>query len=97
MLSEQGTEDVFIIGCLNGINWDVTHDRDFVTLQFDYDHKIIVSLSDWAMAVCMFSDQVEALYKNSTPKQPNDEGEAAGYTAFQKEWKRRRLEANNLI
>lgn len=86
-------DNVEIVGCPYGIDWNVTHDGDNVILELEDGTKETVSLVDYRKEVFAFADKIEAFYKSCTPKNiPTDEFEHNGYIAFWNEWHRRRNE-----
>ncbi|MEM1205814.1 MAG: hypothetical protein AAGN66_21470 [Acidobacteriota bacterium] len=89
--------DVVIVGCSSGVDWQVVHGEGAVTLRNAGGAEAQVSLASWGDAVCAFSDRVEAFYKSSSPKVPDDDVEAAGFEAFRREWRRRRDSAGTAL
>ena len=89
MYAEPESQNILIVGCPNGRDWAVLHREESVVLMLEGGRQLKVSRSDWRDAVLAFSDAVEGFYAGSADKQPADE-EAAGFTAFRAEWKRRR-------
>ena len=94
-LDEGHEDDVLIIGCNHGIDWEVMHTGDHVSLIADVV-AVTMPLTDWAEAVRTFSDTVQAFYDRSAPKLPGTD-DAAGYEAFRREWTRRRRMAEVLV
>jgi hypothetical protein len=90
MYEQTTSNDVLIIGCANGIDWDVHHQGDDVTLRTHSGTEERITRVRWQELVLQFADHVAEFYAASAPKIPADIYEAAGYTAFQAEWSRRR-------
>jgi hypothetical protein len=80
------------IGCPSGIEFDVVHDGDDVTLRCAAG-AAVVPLAAWRAAVVAFCDAVQALYDRSPPKsEPEEHFQREGWRLFWEEW-RRRLDA----
>jgi len=89
MFDNEEQDDVLIIGCNRGMDFEVVRDGDDVVLTGDRrTHRI--AASEWRKAVCDFSDAVQAFYAASSPKKPSDVDDANGYQKFVSEWARRR-------
>lgn len=93
-LGEGHEDDVLIIGCNHGLDWEVMHAGKDVILTAG-EISVTMSLTNWADVLCTFSDTVEALYERSAPKRPTID-DAAGYMAFRHEWARRRRAADEI-
>ena len=91
----EGKDDVLIIGCNSGIDFEVVQVGDQVLLTPRDGEQHWVGISDWKSAVCEFSDAVEAFYIASSPKEPVDDFEQRSFRKFRSEWSRRRLVAGN--
>jgi hypothetical protein len=91
MLDVEGQDDVLIIGCNRGMNFEVIHAGDRVVLTTKDGRQHRIAASEWRNAVCHFSDCVRAFYEASSPKKlPTDDTDAKGYQKFLAEWSRRR-------
>ena len=91
MYEVPGAEDVLILGCSKGVNFDV-EPRDgcaSVLVRAATGREWIVARDVWQAAVFDFVDAVSEFYARSSPKRPKDE-EVAGFRAFEAEWQRRR-------
>jgi hypothetical protein len=86
----EGQDDVLIVGCNSGIDFEVVQIGDEVHLTAADGTEHRVAMSDWRSAVCKFSDAVQAFYAGSSPKQPEDEFERRSFQKFMAEWSRRR-------
>lgn len=86
----EGQDDVQIVGCNSGIDFEVSRIGDTVILTADDGTQHRVTFSDWKRAVCEFSDLVQAFYAASAPKEPEDEWEQRSFRKFLSEWARRR-------
>ena len=91
----EGEDDVLIVGCNSGIDFEVVQITDHVLLTGadGIDHH--VPLSEWKRAVFDFSDAVWSFYAASSPKEPEDHSEQRSFRKFLSEWSRRRFAAEN--
>lgn len=99
MFEVEGQDDVPILGCNCGIDFQLVRDADEVVLTHAGARQYRMAAAEWRRAVCDFSDSVRAFHNTSSPKQPEDEVEAKAYQRFLTEWSRRRslAESDNSI
>jgi hypothetical protein len=92
MIDSKHSEDVVIVGCPSGLDFQVKHTRKGVILTFEDGQSYAVPDAVWSRAVCGFSDAVKRFYETSSPKilPPDDEDAAAGFRKFMREWEARR-------
>jgi hypothetical protein len=90
MFAPSKGDDVIIIECPNGINFEVKHIDDEVVLINQKNEQMKITTGEWKQAVFQFADAVENFYQSSQPKQPERDDNHEGYKAFWAEWKRRR-------
>jgi hypothetical protein len=90
MFEVEGQDDVLILGCNSGMDFELVRDADEVVLTDASARQYRVAAAEWLTAVCDFSDAVRAFYAASSPKQPADEIDAKAYQIFLAEWSRRR-------
>lgn len=84
-------DTVDIVGCSNGIDWSVIHEKDRIRLITSAGKETVVSISEYRKIVYQFADKVEEFYKSCSPKiLPEDKTDREGYIAFWNEWHRRR-------
>ena len=97
MFEVEGSEDVLMMGCNCGIDFEIVHDGGdiFLTAADGTSHRI--ARSNWQSAVCQFSDAVRAFYANASEKQGGDDFDQKGFEKFLSEWTRRRFMATNPI
>jgi hypothetical protein len=86
----EGQDEVQIVGCNSGIDFEVVRIDDEVILTADDGTRHRIEFSDWKKAVCEFSDSVQAFYAASSPKEPEDVWEQRSFRKFLSEWSRRR-------
>jgi len=85
-----GQDDVQIVGCNSGIDFEVLQVGDEIILTVQDGTQFRIAFSDWRRAVCDFSDSVRAFYSASSPKEPEDDWERRSFDKFLAEWSRRR-------
>ena len=83
-----GDEEVVICGCPNGIDFEIRHGNQEITLSLDDDRQLTVTREEWEQAVLGFSDQILRFYDNSAQKDPGDEESKKGFKAMMAEWHR---------
>ena len=85
-----GQDDVQIVGCNSGIDFEVVRTGDEVILTAEDGRAYRIAFCDWKKAVSEFSDSVRAFYRSFPSKVPEDESEKRSYGKFLAEWSRRR-------
>lgn len=87
-------DEVLIIGCPNGVDWQVEHTPGGVTLTSSQGSSATLPSTEWRGAVIRVADQVRAFYDASLPKRlPEDDYDRRGYEQFWQEWMRLRTAA----
>lgn len=90
LLYDVGTPEVVVLGCLNGDDFEVHHERrEGRVIVRSGDGSWAVAADEWRAAVFGFSDRVMAFYDACTQKVPNAE-DVAGFRLFIEEWRRLR-------
>ncbi len=97
MYWDKDQEDCIIFGCPNGINFELIHKDGNVEIKISEEQVAHISFEAWRDSVCIFSDQISDFYRASAPKEPYDEDAKKGFDAFQREWTRRRKQAETLV
>lgn len=91
IFKKDNCNEVDIIGCRNGIDWSVYHVGNYVKIITDSNDITLIDRETYEKEIFKFADEVEIIYKNSTPKNiPNNEIESVGYQTFWKEWRQLR-------
>ncbi|MBG0788235.1 MAG: hypothetical protein H0S79_24365 [Anaerolineaceae bacterium] len=90
MFAFDNEEDVLIIGCSLGTDFDVLHRLGRIVIVFN-GKRYRVSEKEWRKAVLHFSDMVKAYYNSCSPKDISewDEENTHAYEVFLAEWDRR--------
>jgi hypothetical protein len=89
MYAQGDSEDVLIIGCPSGLDFEVRHRDGQVEIQLPDQPPVAMPATEWGAAVLSFSEAIMAFYAASSSKQPSEEIVAKGYQAFCAEWNRR--------
>jgi hypothetical protein len=89
MYAQTDSDDVAIVGCPNGRDWEVVHHGTEVRLRFDDETEVVVSRNEWREGVVAFSQVIRTFYERNATKKPADDTDAAGFAAFRAEWSRR--------
>ena len=84
-----GDSHVSIMGCGNGIDWEILHvSNNKVKHISESGQEITIDIKEYKKKVFDFADQVEQFYKTSKAKvMPEDDFDKNGYQTFWKEWK----------
>lgn len=86
---EQG-ENVYISGCNAGEDWAIRHIEGAVELILEDGYAVTVPLEDYRREILPFVQKIEDFYNAHPRKLSKDKFELDGYTAFWKEWHRRK-------
>jgi hypothetical protein len=87
---EGGSPDVLIIGCPNGIDFEVRRGPDrHVILRASDGREWQIASADWQTAVFSFADAVSAFFADASRKTPST-GDEPGFRKLVAEWERRR-------
>jgi hypothetical protein len=90
----EGRFPVVVYGCNVGIDLDIRHSADTVSVRAEDGTEATVTAVEWRDAVVGFVDAVRAFYDASPPRQPfGDEFEDEGWRVFWNEWTERRTAA----
>jgi hypothetical protein len=89
MYDMDGDDDVFIMGCVNGIDCSVIHRDDSIEITTVSGETRSVSKTEWKKAVLHFSSDVRGFYDASADKTPHDDVERKGFAKMMSEWERR--------
>ena len=82
--------DVMIIGCNAGIDVNVVHSGDKVTIQRSDGKKEIIQFEEWRNSVFNFATAIKSYYSNSLPKSKiEDEFDRNGWARFWDEFNSR--------
>ena len=86
MIPSEDQKTVTIIGCNDGIDYDVIHEQENIIIKTADHNEYTVSFIDYRNAVLSFANQIQDFYKTKPPREFNDDFDKAGYKAFITEW-----------
>lgn len=91
LLKNDNSNDVFIMGCDNGIDWSIIHQKENVKIITSSGNETIIPIKEYTNEVYKFADLIEDYYKKCKNKiLPKNKFDRDGYIAFWNEWHRRR-------
>ncbi len=86
MIPAEDKKTVSIIGCSNGIDFNIIHEDEDITIVLADNTEYRVSFADYRNAVLSFAQQVMDFYKSNPPREFEDTFDKDGYSAFVTEW-----------
>ena len=86
LIPSEDKTSVDIIGCPNGIDFNITHEQGRVTIGTVDNVVYDVPFSDYKDAVLSFAKQVMDFYNSNPPREFADEFAKEGFSAFVTEW-----------
>ena len=96
MVKTDDVEDgLVIIGCPNGIDWEIKHVADNVIHRFDDGTTQAVTEDEWRLAVSAFSRQVLDFFVTAGPKKC-EPAEREAFEFFMSQWQARLERASKL-
>lgn len=98
MIPSENGKTVDIIGCSNGIDFDVIHENGGITIKTADSKKLFVDCREYRRAVTGFAGQIEQFISNSPSRIFDDDWDRAAVSAFRNEWAelRQRLSPSDL-
>ena len=86
MIPSEDKKSVSIIGCNNGIDFDIIHEHENIIIKTTDHNEYTVSFIDYRNAVLTYAKQVEDFYKSNPPREFEKDFDKDGYHAFMTEW-----------
>lgn len=86
MIPADGGKAVAVVGCSNGVDFDVIHENGRVTLRTGDGGVFSVPFSEYREAVLFLAEQIEGFMRDAPARIVDDPFDKAGYEAFQTEW-----------
>lgn len=86
MIPSEDKASVSIIGCSNGIDFNILHSEDHIAVVTKDNAEYHVSFAEYKNAVIAFAKQVMDFYKANPPREFEDDFDREGYDAFVTEW-----------
>lgn len=90
-IPDEENDTVENLGCDNGIDWSVIHEKSWIRLITESKTTVTVPREEYKKIVFDFADEVKRFYDGCSPKVlPEDEFTQKGYAIFWREWARLR-------
>jgi hypothetical protein len=86
MVPSEDGKAVRIYGCSNGVDFDIIHEGETVTVVTADGVEYQVSYEDYKQAVLSFVRQVMDFYQENPPRKFEDDDDAEGFSAFVAHW-----------
>lgn len=86
MIPSEDKKSVRIIGCSNGIDFDIIHEQENIIIKTTDHNEYTVPFVDYKNAVLSFAKQVVDFYQSNPPREFEDDFDKDGYSAFVTEW-----------
>ena len=83
----QDKESVTIIGCNNGIDFDVVHNDESVIIKTADNAEYKIPFNDYKNAVLSFAKQISNFYESNPPRKFNDDFHKDGYETFMRSYR----------
>ena len=65
---DEKTDTFDIIGCINGLDWSVTHENGKVRLTTALNTETVLTFAEYKSVVVDFADEIKAFYAKCSPK-----------------------------
>lgn len=86
MIPLEGKRSVSIIGCSNGIDFNIIHEKENITIVTADHDEYHIPFEEYKNAVISLAKQVMDFYKSNPPREFEDDFDKEGYSAFVTEW-----------
>ncbi len=86
MIPANDGKSVHISGCPNGIDLDIIHEDNRVTIKDAYGRSFSVDFSEYKNAVLSYAKEIEEFIQNSPARLFDDPFDKKGYEALKTEW-----------
>ena len=85
--ASQDKTSVTVVGCSNGIDFDIVHENDNIIIRTQDGVTYTVAFEDYKSAVLSYAKQIEDFYHQNPPRQFENQVDRDGFEAFCNEWK----------
>ncbi len=75
-----------VMGCPNGIDWNIQHKNNFVELSTEKGEKAVLEFSEYAKMVLDYVNEIENFYGDINQKVFDHEEDKETFQMFWKEW-----------
>ncbi len=86
MIPAEDKSSVNIVGCSNGIDFNIIHQQEFIIIETAENTKYQVPFAEYKNAVLAFAKQVMEFYESNPPREFEDDFDKDGYSTFVTEW-----------
>ena len=86
MIPTEDKNAVDIVGCTNGIDFNIIHQQESLIIETVDNTKYQVPFSEYKNTVLSFAKQVMEFYKSNPPREFEDTFDKDGFSAFVTEW-----------
>ncbi|WP_324026341.1 hypothetical protein QSV08_02660 [Maribacter sp. BPC-D8] len=87
MIPDEKKNYISILGCNEGVDWNIKHENGYVKLTTEKGTVAIISFELYKNIVLDFTDRVESFYGDPNEKEvPNEEFDQNGFRQFWAEW-----------
>ena len=86
IIPSEDKTSVTISGCRNGVDFNIIHEDESITIVTAENIEYRIPFEDYKKAVVSFAKQVMDFYKESPPREFEDDFDKDGYSAFVPEW-----------
>lgn len=86
MIPTEDKKSVNIIGCNNGIDFNIIHEQENITIVTTENAEYSVPFADYKNTIMSFANQVMDFYKSNPPRAFENDFDKDGYSAFVTEW-----------
>jgi len=68
VIVDEKTDKLNIIGCINGLDWAITHKDSAVILTTDSNTQVSIPFDEYQKIIYNFADEIKAFYDQCSPK-----------------------------
>lgn len=86
MIPSEDKKKVTVIGCKNGVDFDVIHEKDGIIIKCMDGRHVCCLYDEYKAAVILFAKQIDKYMKESPARIPEDTFSAEGFDAFKNEF-----------
>ncbi len=82
IICSEDNKSITIVGCNNGIDFDVVHSGESVIIKTIDNREYKVPFKDYKNAVLFFAKQITDFYESNHPRKFDDDFHKEGYESF---------------
>ncbi len=86
LIPSQDKTSVTIIGCPNGIDFDIIHEDNNIIIRTQEGTTYTVTFDDYKEAVLFYAKQIQDFYHQNPPRQFEEKFDQDSFSAFCNEW-----------